>query len=72
MSVSYEDNNNKEFTNSLPVEGTRKPTATVRCKYGNRKPLHDFLFVANSNVCPFCYRLLDINSRNVHDFDPDL
>ena len=29
MSVSYEDNNNKEFTNSPPVEGRRKPTATT-------------------------------------------
>ena len=30
MSVTYEDNNNKEFTNSSHVEGRRKPTATVR------------------------------------------
>ena len=29
MSVTYEDNNNKEFTNSSHVEGRRKPTATV-------------------------------------------
>ena len=28
MSVTYEDNNNKEFTNSSHVEGRRKPTAT--------------------------------------------
>ena len=27
MSVTYEDNNNKEFTNSSHVEGRRKPTA---------------------------------------------
>ena len=29
MSVSYEDNNNKKFTNSTPVEGRRKPSATT-------------------------------------------
>ena len=29
MSVTYEDNNNKEFTNSSHVEGRRKPTATT-------------------------------------------
>ena len=29
MSVSYKYNNNKEFTNSQPVEGRRKPTATT-------------------------------------------
>ena len=29
MSVTYEDNNNKEFTNSSHVEGRRKPTATI-------------------------------------------
>ena len=29
MSVSYEDNNNKEFINSLAVEGRKKPTATI-------------------------------------------
>ena len=31
MSVTYEDNNNKEFTNSSHVEGRRKPTATDTC-----------------------------------------
>ena len=31
MSVTYEDNNNKEFTNSSHVEGRRKPTATILC-----------------------------------------
>ena len=29
MSISYEDNNNKEFTHSSHVEGRMKPTATT-------------------------------------------
>ena len=33
MSVTYEDNNNKEFTNSSHVEGRRKPTATTLHQY---------------------------------------
>ena len=27
----------------------------VKCEYVNRKPIHDFLFDANSNVFPLCY-----------------
>ena len=39
MSVSYEDNNNKEFTNSPPVEGRRKPTATLILFQAHEKTL---------------------------------
>ena len=28
-----------------------------------------FLFVANSNICPICHRLQDIDIRNVHYLD---
>ena len=42
MSVSYEDNNNKEFINSLPVEGRRKPTATVVDLMMDRLPAGPF------------------------------
>ena len=34
--------------------------------------LGDFQFVGNSNVCPICHHLRDINSRKVHDLDYDL
>ena len=39
--------------------------AKVRCKYARGKALCNFKFVGNSNVCPICHCLRDINSRNV-------
>ena len=44
----------------------------AKFKYADGKGLCNFLFVGNNNVCPICHPLRDINSRNVHDFDPDL
>ena len=29
-------------------------------------------FAGNSNVCPICHRLRDIDGRNVHDLDHDV
>ena len=33
------------------------------CKSANRKPTRDIQFVDNSNACPICHRLRDIDSR---------
>ena len=33
----------------------------IGCKYANQKATHDVLGVDNSNFCPICYRLLDLN-----------
>ena len=38
-------------------------------KSGNRKYTFDFQFVGNSNVCPICHRLRDIDGGIVHDLD---
>ena len=43
----------------------------VKYKYAKGKISYDFLFVSNSNVCPICNRLQDINSRIIHDLDLD-
>ena len=38
----------------------------------SKKPTWDFVLDGNSNVCPSCYRLLYIRSRNMHDLYLDL
>ena len=38
-------------------------TGKGKRKYVHRKPVYDFLF--DDNVCPICYRVRDIQSRNV-------
>ena len=58
-------------------DSTCKPPGSEKCvnvkyKYANEKALCNFLFVDNSNVCPICHRLRNINGRIVHDLDPDL
>ena len=35
----------------------------VKCKYTIRKPIGDFLWVGNSNICSVCRRFRDIQSR---------
>ena len=41
----------------------------VKCKSVNGKPTCDSLFVGNSNFCPICHCLRDIDSQNVHDLE---
>ena len=44
----------------------------VNCGYFNGKAVCDFIFVGNSNVCPICHRLWDINSGNVYELNADI
>ena len=37
------------------------------CKNADRKLIHDFLFVGNSNVCPICHHLRDILFVTIYD-----
>ena len=44
----------------------------VKCKYNNRKPIGNILYIDSSNICPICHRLWDIHSYNFRDLDFDL
>ena len=45
--------------------------ANVKCKYGYRKAIYDFLFDENSITFPICYYFRDFHNQNVPDLDPE-
>ena len=57
------------FATDLRIALTFSPLAwnEVKSKCANRKPILNFLFDDNYNVCPICYRLRHIYCRIMHD-----
>ena len=50
---------------NIPLEWVK-----VKCKYANRKHIHNLLF-CNSNFYPVCRHFHEIDRRNMHDLDLD-
>ena len=46
--------------------------AEGKCKYANRKPIHDFLYDGDYDIFLICHRLRYIHDQNVHDLDLEL